>query len=164
MDSTDSTRPPASNGPGVRLGRGKRQGPVSVGLPLGGRQCPALYDRDGLIEARLPLDREPYECLVKAVLAWTGEDTLSNHDLEQIALQLTGHARAVASDVCRRADQLPMDSGPKALADVVLREAEGCLSTTIEGTVRCIQNRARLVRALYESLDRLDAAAVTQAV
>jgi Family of unknown function (DUF6415) len=121
----------------------KRQGPVSVGLPL---------------------DREPYECLVKTVLAWTGEDTLSTRDLEQIALQLTGHARAVASDVCRRADQLPKDSGRKALTDVVLREAEGRLSTTIEGTVRCVQNRARLVRALYERLDRLDVAAVTQAV
>ncbi|MEU7039046.1 DUF6415 family natural product biosynthesis protein [Streptomyces sp. NPDC046237] len=112
-----------------------------------------MYDPDGLIEAGLPLDREPYECLVTAVLAWTGEDTLTARDLEQIALQLTGQARAVASDVCRRADQLPKDSGPKALADVVLRKAEGRLSTTIEGTVRCVQNRARLVRALYERLD-----------
>jgi hypothetical protein len=120
-----------------------------------------LHDPDGLIEAELPLDREPYECLVTAVLTWTGEDTLTTRDLEQIALQLTGHARAVASDVRRRADRLPKDSGPRALADVVLREAEGRLSVPIEGTVRCVQNRARLVRALYE---RLDAAAVTQAV
>ncbi|MFE4800471.1 DUF6415 family natural product biosynthesis protein [Streptomyces sp. NPDC056708] len=122
-----------------------------------------LYDPDGLIEAELPLDREPYESLVKAVLAWTGPDPLTTRDYEQIALQLTGHARAVASDVRCRADQLPKDSGPKALADVVLREAEGRLSTTIEGTVRCVQNRARLVRALYERLDRLDVA-LTQAV
>ncbi|MCX4791715.1 MULTISPECIES: DUF6415 family natural product biosynthesis protein [unclassified Streptomyces] len=114
-----------------------------------------LYDPDGLIEAELPLDREPYECLVKAVLAWTGPDTLTERDYAQIALQLTGHARAIASDVRHRADQLPKDSGPKALADVVLREAEGRLSTTLEGTVRCVQNRARMVRALYERLDRL---------
>jgi hypothetical protein len=120
-----------------------------------------LYDPDGLIEAGLPLDREPYECLVKAVLAWTGEDTLTARDLEQIALQLTGHARAAAADVRRRADQLPKDSGPKALADVVLREAEGRLSVPIEGTVRCVQNRARLVRALYERLDRLEGAAAS---
>lgn len=86
-----------------------------------------LYDPDGLIEAELPLDREPYECLVEAVLAWTGEDALAERDYEQIALQLTGHARAVASDVRRRASQLPKDSGPKALADVVLREVEGWL-------------------------------------
>ncbi|MET9984746.1 DUF6415 family natural product biosynthesis protein [Streptomyces rochei] len=118
-----------------------------------------LYDPDGLIEAGLPLDREPYESLVKAVLAWTDQDALTARDLEQIALQLTGHARAVASDVRRRADRLPKDSGPKALADVVLREAEGRLSVPIEGTARCVQNRARLVRALYERLDRLDAAA-----
>ncbi|WP_394331472.1 DUF6415 family natural product biosynthesis protein [Streptomyces thermolilacinus] len=78
--------------------------------------------------------------------------------MQQITLQLTGHARALASDVRRRADQLPKDSGPKALADVVLREAEGRLSVPIEGTVRCVQNRVRLVRALYERLDRLEAA------
>ncbi|MFJ4880834.1 DUF6415 family natural product biosynthesis protein [Streptomyces sp. NPDC088745] len=115
-----------------------------------------LHDPDGLIEAELPLDREPYESLVKAVLAWTGEDILTTRDLEQIALQLTGHARAVTSDVRRRAGQLPEDSGPRALADVVLREAEGILSAPIEGTVRCVHHRARLVRALYERLDRLE--------
>ncbi|MFE4310460.1 DUF6415 family natural product biosynthesis protein [Streptomyces sp. NPDC056891] len=123
-----------------------------------------LYDPDGLIEAELPLDREPYECLVKAVLAWTGEDVLAERDYEQIGLQLTGHARAVASDVRRRANQLPKDSGPRALADVVLREAEGRLSATLEGTVRCVQNRARLVRALYERLDRLEAALAPEKV
>ncbi|MFE0865936.1 DUF6415 family natural product biosynthesis protein [Streptomyces rochei] len=117
-----------------------------------------LHDPDGLIEAGLPLDREPYESLVKAVLAWTDQDTLTARDLEQIALQLTGHARAVATDVRSRADRLPKDSGPKALADVVLREAEGRLSVPIEGTARCVQNRARLVRALYERPDRLEAA------
>jgi hypothetical protein len=123
-----------------------------------------LYDPDGLIEGELPLDRVPYECLVKAVLAWTGEDTLTARDYEQIALQLTGHARAIASDVRRRANQLPKDSGPRALADVVLKEAEGRLSATLEGTVRCVQNRARLVRALYERLDRLEAVPAVRAV
>ncbi|MFF1918323.1 DUF6415 family natural product biosynthesis protein [Streptomyces sp. NPDC058239] len=123
-----------------------------------------LYDPQGLIEAELPLDREPYECLVKAVLAWTGPDTLAERDYEQIALELTGHARAIASDVRRRADQLPKNSGPKALADIVLREAEGRLSTTLEGTVRCVQNRARLIRALYERLDRLETAPASERV
>ncbi|MGP3634325.1 DUF6415 family natural product biosynthesis protein [Streptomyces sp. 24-1644] len=123
-----------------------------------------LYDPDGLIEAELPLDRKPYECLVKAVLAWTDEDTLAERDYEQIGLQLTGHARAVAADVRRRADQLPKSSGPWALADVVLREAEGRLSATLEGTVRCVQNRARLVRALYERLDCLEAAPAPERV
>ncbi|MCX0247909.1 DUF6415 family natural product biosynthesis protein, partial [Streptomyces drozdowiczii] len=95
---------------------------------------------------------------VKAVLAWTDEDTLAVRDYEQIALQLTGHARALASDIRRRANQLPKSSGPRALADIVLREAEGQLSAPIEGTVHCVQNRARLVRALYERLDRLGVA------
>ncbi|MCY0954655.1 restriction endonuclease [Streptomyces sp. H27-S2] len=118
----------------------------------------ALYDPDGLIQAELPLAREPHESLVKAVLAWTDEDTLVVRDYEQIGLQLTGHARAVASDVRRRANQLPKNSGHRALADVVLRETEGRLSATLEGTVHCAQNRARLVRARYERLDRLEAA------
>lgn len=39
-------------------------------------------------------------------------------------------------------------SAPQALADVVLRASEGRLSATLEGTVRCVQNRARFgVRA-----------------
>lgn len=71
-----------------------------------------LYDPGGLIEAVLPLDREPYECLVAAGLAWTGPDALTTRDYEQIGPQLTGHARAIASDVRRRAYQLPKDSGP----------------------------------------------------
>ncbi|MET9675973.1 DUF6879 family protein [Streptomyces sp. NPDC006482] len=77
---------------------------------------------------------------------------------------LESHARALAADVRRRADQLPKSSGPWALADVVLREAEGRLSATLEGTVRCVQNRARLVRALYERLDRLEAALAPERV
>ncbi|WP_327419796.1 MULTISPECIES: DUF6415 family natural product biosynthesis protein [unclassified Streptomyces] len=83
---------------------------------------------------------------------WTGPDTLTEGDYEQIAVLLSGHSRAVASEVRRRAGQLPKGSGPKALADVVLREAEGRLSTPLEGTVRCVRTVARLVRALYERL------------
>ncbi|WP_420717283.1 hypothetical protein [Streptomyces sp. WM6378] len=52
----------------------------------------------------------------------------------------------------------------RALVDVVLREAEGRLFATLEGTVRCVQNRARLVRALYERLDRLEAALAPERV
>lgn len=113
-----------------------------------------LYDPQGLIEAELPLDRAPHEALVTAVLAWT-DPHLAPRDYEQIALQLTGHARAVAADVRRHASTMPKDNGRRALAEVVLREAEGRLSVPLEGTVRCAQNRARLVRALYTRLDRL---------
>ncbi|MFE3826687.1 restriction endonuclease [Streptomyces sp. NPDC059092] len=113
-----------------------------------------LYDPFGLIEAELPLDRAPYEALVTAVLAWT-DPHLEPRDYEQIALQLTGHARAVAADVRRHAAALPKSDGRGALAEVVLREADGGLSVPLKGTAQCVQNRARLARALYTRLDRL---------
>ncbi|MFE1090142.1 restriction endonuclease [Streptomyces albidoflavus] len=116
-----------------------------------------LHDPEGLIQEQLPLDRHPYECLVKAVLAWTTQDTLTNCDYQQIALQLTGHARAVASDVRRQADRLPKGTGPRALAELVLQETDRCLTSPLRGTARCAQDRARAVRALYERLDRLEA-------
>lgn len=113
-----------------------------------------LYDPHGLIEAGLPPDRAPYEALVTAVLAWK-EPHLQPGDYEQIALQLTGHARAVAADVRRRAAALPKSDGRGALAEVVLREVDGRLAVPLERTAYCAQNRARLVRALYTRLDRL---------
>jgi hypothetical protein len=67
-----------------------------------------LWDPDGLIEAELPLDRVLYECLVKAVLAWTGPGMLPERDYEQIGLQLTGtparspRAYGAAPSSCRR--------------------------------------------------------------
>ncbi|MER6126288.1 restriction endonuclease [Streptomyces sp. NPDC001795] len=122
-----------------------------------------LYDPQGLIEAELPLDRAPYEALVTAVLAWTTPG-LASRDYKQIALQLTGHARAVAADVQRHAQLLPADSGRRALADVVLDEAGQLLDTPIEGTAACVQDRARLVRVLYERLDRLTQSEPTEPV
>ncbi|MCY0923921.1 MULTISPECIES: DUF6415 family natural product biosynthesis protein [unclassified Streptomyces] len=115
----------------------------------------ALHDPEGHLEGELPLDRVPHECLVKAVLGWTGDPGLRPADVQQIALQLTGAARAVAGDVRRAADRLPADHPARALADVVLAEAERRLSATLQGTVHCAQGRALLVRALYERLDRL---------
>lgn len=110
----------------------------------------------GVSHQTLPLDREPYPLLVQAVLAWSGQqEMLRPRDYEQIAVQLTGQAHAVAADVQRRAFMLPRDSGRRALAEIVLREAEGRLAARPMGTVRCVQSRARLVRALYERLDRL---------
>lgn len=95
-----------------------------------------LYDPHGLIEAELPLDRAPYEALVTAVLAWK-DSHLEPSDYEQIALQLTGHARAVAADVRRRAAALPKSDGRGALAEVVLRDVDGRLSAPLEATARC---------------------------
>lgn len=79
----------------------------------------------------------------------TADQSLLPCDYEQIALQLTGHARAVAADVRRHAAALPKHDGRVALAEVVLREAGNLLAAPLEGTVSCAQNRARLVRSLY---------------
>ncbi|MFD9794779.1 DUF6415 family natural product biosynthesis protein [Streptomyces sp. NPDC059070] len=113
-----------------------------------------LHDPQGLLDAELPLDRAPHEALVTAVLAWKDPD-LAPSDYEQIALQLTGHARAVAADVQRLAAALPKSDGRGALAEVVLRETEGRLAAPLKGTASCVQSRARLVRSLYTRLDRL---------
>ncbi|MEE1751218.1 restriction endonuclease [Streptomyces sp. SP18CS02] len=114
-----------------------------------------LHDPEGRLDAELPLDRELHKALVKAVLGWTSNPALPPADLEQIALLLTGTARTVAADVRRAADLLLEDHAASALADVVLEEADRRLSVPLEGTARCAQGRARLVRALYERLDRL---------
>lgn len=114
-----------------------------------------LHDPEGHLEGELPLDRRSHESLAKAVLRWTVDPGLRPADLQQIALQLTGAARAVADDLRRAADQLPEDHAARALADVVLHEADRDLSAAPNGTVRCAQTRAHLIRALYERLDRL---------
>ncbi|MCY0921100.1 DUF6415 family natural product biosynthesis protein [Streptomyces sp. H27-H1] len=118
-----------------------------------------LHDPEGRLEAELPLDRELHKGLVKAVLGWTGDPGLPPADLQQMTLLLTGAARAVAADVRRAADLLPEDHAARVLADVVLEEADRRLSVPAEGTARCTQRHARLVRALYERLDRLVSAA-----
>ncbi|WP_405691210.1 restriction endonuclease [Streptomyces sp. NBC_01185] len=114
----------------------------------------ALKDPHGPTAAEAPPDRAPYEALITAVLAWR-KPNLTPCDYEQIVLQLTGHARAVAAAIQRRASALPKGDGRGALAEIVLREATARLTAPIEGTARCAQDRARLVRALYERLDRL---------
>lgn len=111
-------------------------------------------DPEGRIEGRLSQHRAPYQALVAAVLGWT-RPTLAPRDYEQIALVLTAHARAVAADIHHRAMQLPEDDGQRALATVVLADTAWQLSIPIAGTARCAHDRARLVRELYERLDRL---------
>ncbi|MFF3460437.1 DUF6415 family natural product biosynthesis protein [Streptomyces sp. NPDC002730] len=117
-----------------------------------------LYDPEGLLGAELPLDREPHMSLVKAVLAWADTAEVARSDCEQIALQLTGHGRAVAGDVRTRCGGLPDEDEIRALAEVVLEEADRRLSAPRKGTVHCVKQRARMVRALYERLDRLNTA------
>ncbi|WP_435058358.1 DUF6415 family natural product biosynthesis protein [Streptomyces sp. bgisy060] len=121
-----------------------------------------LHDPEGLLTAKLPLDRGPYELLVKAVLGWTDPFALQPGDYEQIALQLTGHGWAVVAEVRYRVDELAHGDPTRALTEVVLREANGRLKEPYSGTMACVQNRARLVRALYERLDRLAPASAAE--
>lgn len=88
------------------------------------------------------------------MLAWK-TPALATRDFQQIALLLTGHARALAADVEHHAQQLPENNGRRALADVVLDDAHQLLAKPLEGTVRSVKDRAQLVRALYGRLDRL---------
>jgi len=112
------------------------------------------YDPLGSVEARLPYERAPYEALVTAVLAWSNP-SLPPHDYLQIALQLTGHARAVAADILRHADQ-PHRGGRNCAAAAALGYAtERLASLPLQGTAACVQTRARLVRILHTWLDGL---------
>jgi hypothetical protein len=117
-----------------------------------------LYDPQGLLGAELPLDRGPHMALIKAVLAWPDMADVPPDDCLQIALQLTGHGRAVAHDVRRLCGGLAKGDEKRELAEVVLAEADRRLSARRMGTVHCVQQRARMVRALYERLDRLNTA------
>ncbi|MFF3767316.1 hypothetical protein ACFYYR_24960, partial [Streptomyces sp. NPDC001922] len=51
----------------------------------------------------------------------------------------------------------PPDDGRRLFAELILQEAEGRLSLPCTSLHR-VHNRARLLRALYERLDRLEAA------
>jgi hypothetical protein len=114
-----------------------------------------LHDPDGVLDGRLPLDREPHQLLVRAVLAVTDPAKLAPADCSQIALQLTGHARILARDVEQLAGQFPEHDGRRLFAEDVLRTARVRLEAPLQPTLRCLQGRARIVRDLYARLDRL---------
>ncbi|MFG2457017.1 DUF6415 family natural product biosynthesis protein [Streptomyces sp. NPDC048523] len=103
----------------------------------------------------VPLDRERHQLLVRAVLAVTDPAGLVPADCEQIALQLTGHARVVARDVEQLVEQFPECDGRRVFSEDVLERARELLALPLEPTLRCAQGRARIVRDLYARLDRL---------
>lgn len=117
-----------------------------------------LYDPEELLGAELPLDREVHENLVRTVLAWPDPRALEPDAYHQIGLLLSGAGHAVAADVRERAAQLPADNGKRLFAEIVLGEAAGRLSEPSR-SLHGIQHKARMIRALYERLDRLHEAA-----
>jgi hypothetical protein len=114
----------------------------------------ALYDPQGLIEAQLPPKREPCMSLVHAMLA-ADTGALHPRDYQQIALFLTGHARAVAARVELHCATLPTTNTRRSHAEALLAETKTRLTVPPQTTLECAKNRARLVRALYEQLDQL---------
>ncbi|WP_245971028.1 DUF6415 family natural product biosynthesis protein [Streptomyces rishiriensis] len=115
-----------------------------------------LCDPDGWLTRTLPLDREPVMLLATAVIALpTAGGPLPPTDCEQIARLMAGHARLVADEVETLCAQLPRRSPLRPLTETVLGEARRRLSVNPRPTVASAQNRARVVRILYERLDRL---------
>ncbi|WP_332836360.1 restriction endonuclease [Streptomyces odonnellii] len=122
-----------------------------------------LYDPEGRIDGELPLDRATHERAVRAVLAWSDPTALRSDDYEQVGLLLAGAAHAVAADVRACAGRLPDDDGRRLFAEIMLGEAAGRLPQRSRN-LREVKNKARLLRALYERLDRLqDAVPAPQA-
>ena len=115
-----------------------------------------LCDPDGSLTRDLPLDREPVMLLAVAVIALPGAgNMLPPEDCEQIARLMAGHARLVAAEVEALCADLPRRSPLRPLTETVLGEAHRLLSVEPRATLASTQNRARVVRILYERLDRL---------
>ncbi|WP_329446317.1 restriction endonuclease [Streptomyces canus] len=100
------------------------------------------YDPEGRIDTQLPFDRVTRERVVRAVLAWSDP----------------GAWRPVAADVRACTGHLPDDDGWRLLAEIVLGEADSRLPLRSRN-LRRVKNKARMLRAIYERLDRLQDAA-----
>jgi len=120
-----------------------------------------LADAKKMLAPSLPLDRSAMLELVAAVLAPpTPDSELRPEDCLQIGQLLAGHASLVADEVRGLLDRTPGVSRMRPLTETVLTEAGGRLSVPPRATLASAQNRARLVRALYERYDRLLSAPV----
>ncbi|WP_432105961.1 DUF6415 family natural product biosynthesis protein [Streptomyces sp. bgisy091] len=118
-----------------------------------------VLDPDGARDREVPLDRNPIMMLATAVLALPVTDSaLPPRDCEQIARLLAGHARLVANEVSVLCSQLPDHSPQRPLTEIVLGESRRRLSVDPHATLASVHNHARLVRMLYERLDRLQEA------
>ncbi|MFE4539691.1 restriction endonuclease [Streptomyces scopuliridis] len=117
-----------------------------------------LYDPEGRLTEELPPDRSVHEQVVRTALSWSSPLDVPADDVAQVGLLLAGAARVVADKVRARADRFPEDDGRRLFAELILQEADGRLSQPCTSLHR-VKNRARLIRSLYERLDRLEAAA-----
>jgi hypothetical protein len=116
-----------------------------------------LYDPEGRPAVELPPGRAVHEQVVRTALSWSSASDVPANDVAQVGLLLAGAARVVADEVRVCADRLPEDDGRRVFAELILEEADGRLSQPCTSLHR-VQTRARLIRSLYERLDRLEAA------
>ncbi|MEY2229474.1 DUF6415 family natural product biosynthesis protein [Streptomyces sp. BF23-19] len=119
-----------------------------------------VHDPDGRLGHELPLDREPHLQLAASVLAWTPETVPPVGDTALAVLELTGHARLLRDELADRIDRLPDDCELRQLLTYSMGEADRRLSPAAMspcGDLAHVQNRARLLQALYGALDRLEA-------
>lgn len=134
-----------------------RTGAVELGLLASGGAVPDKEVRSHV------LGEQRFVLVVPPGGPFAGRERVSCEELAGQRLIVgqpgTGMRASVAGDVRRRCATLPRDSEMRALSEVVLGEAERRLSARPQATVACVQHLARLVRALYERLDRLEAAA-----
>jgi hypothetical protein len=91
------------------------------------------------------------------VPAWSDPTALRSDDYEQVGLLLSGAAHPVAADVRACSGQLPDDDGRRLLAEIV-PGPDSRLPLRSRNLHR-VKNKARMLRALYERLDRLQYAA-----
>lgn len=122
-----------------------------------------VHDPQGDLAATLPPDRQVHEEAVRTVLAWSSPLDVPAADVVRFGHLLSGAARVIAEDVRAHADRLPRDDARRVFAELILREARDRLCQPCTSLHR-VQNRARLVRALYGRLDRLQAAVATAVI
>ncbi|MFI5761860.1 restriction endonuclease [Streptomyces sp. NPDC051563] len=117
-----------------------------------------MEDPDGALGRALPLDRERHLWLAGQVLAWSAASTPSLEVVDLAGLELTGHALVIREELEARISQLPASSELGELLGYSLAEAGRRLSVTSSalGVLAYAQGRARLVKGLYGSLDRLE--------
>ncbi|MCX5410189.1 DUF6415 family natural product biosynthesis protein [Streptomyces sp. NBC_00335] len=117
-----------------------------------------VQDPYGELGHALPLDREVHFRLAAQVLAWNSETAPPPADIDLAALELTGHARVVLDELEARLAGLPGGSVLRELTAHALADAGRRLAVTSSGlgTLAYAQARARLVRGLHGSLDRLE--------
>jgi hypothetical protein len=120
-----------------------------------------VHDPEAILDAEIPLDREPHERLVETVLRWRADGTTPPPaDLDQIALQLTGYARMLLEDVNTACTDLSPSIPAAMLGRITCDEARRRLDCRQPpgGRLVLVQSRARLVKALHQALDRAEEA------